>query len=139
MPQNNFIETESEHLDYKLEYHQNNAKLLHDILCLSNAETQKSRQLIFGVSDNQQYFPGIAGDPHRKTQAMLIDWLRKVPLNHLPSIRLEIKFINNCEFDILVIENKSNKPYFLTEPYRDGKVTIYPGTIFTLIRMLTHR
>lgn len=131
MPQNTFIENECEHLDYKLEYHQNNAKLLHDILCLSNADEKQSKQLIFGVSDNRQRFPGVVGDPYRKTQAMLIDWLRKVNLNYLPNVKLETKTIGNSEFDIIVIENKPYKPYFLTEAYRDGKVTIYPGTVFT--------
>src|SRR5271170_7886879 len=103
MPQNFFKEKESESCDYKLKYHENKAKLLHDILCLANADATSSRRLVFGVSDDQQEFPGIKEDPNRITQAKLIDWLRKTNLNYTPTIKLEIIPIGNIEFDIITI------------------------------------
>ena len=131
MPQNIFKEEESESLDYKLEYHKNNARLLHDILCLSNADSKSARRLLFGVSDNRQKFPGVTKDPNRKTQASIIDWLRKIKLNYIPSIKLESIFIEGLEFDILTIENYPKKPYFLTEYYRDGDTTLPQGAVYT--------
>ncbi len=131
MPQKFFKEDESESLDYKLEYHKNNARLLHDILCLSNADSKNARRLIFGVSDNRQTFPGVAKDPNRKTQASIIDWLRKIKLNYIPNIKLENIIIECIEFDILTIENYPKKPYFLTEYYRDGDTTLPQGAVYT--------
>lgn len=131
MPQNFFKDNECEYLDYKSEYHANKAKLLHDILCLSNAYTKLSRKIIFGVSDNLKEFPGIAGDKNRLNQANLIDWARKIKFNNIPELSLETKIINNLEFDIIVIENKPLKPYFLTEPYPRDKITIPRYAIFT--------
>lgn len=131
MPHNFFREKESESRDYKLEYHVDKAKLLHDILCLSNADSQNQRQLVFGVSDGLSSFPGVAKDPNRMDQAKLISWLRTVKLNHLPEIEMTIQTILDCEFDIITIHNRPEKPYFLTQYYRDGNTTLQQGTVYT--------
>jgi len=131
MPQNIFREKESESCDYKLKYHENKAKLLHDMLCLSNADSKSPRQLILGVSDDQQEFPGVKEDPNRMTQAKLIDWLRKTNLNHTPTIELKAISIENIEFDIITIENRPEKPYFLEQYYRDGNTTLHQGAVYT--------
>jgi hypothetical protein len=131
MPYNFFKEKESESRDYKLEYHINKAKLLHDVLCLSNADSQNQRQLIFGVSDDLTSFPGIDKDPNRMNQAKLISWLRTVKLNHLPEIEMTPRSISGYEFDIITIQNRPEKPYFLTEYYRDGNTTLQQGAVYT--------
>lgn len=43
---------EAEWLDFKKEYHDNNASLLHDILCLANSYSNSDRYLVFGVADD---------------------------------------------------------------------------------------
>jgi len=130
MPHNYFKENESEILDYKLEYHLNKAKLLHDILCLANSDSQNQRRLIFGVSDGLCSFPGIATDPNRLNQAKLISWLRTVNLNRLPIVTLTTETISCLEFDILTIQNRPEKPYFLTQHYRDGNTSLQQGTVY---------
>lgn len=64
-------------------------------------------------------------------QAKLISWLRTVKLNFLPEIELITQSISNCEFDIIIIQNRPHKPYFLTEYYRNGDITLHQGTIYT--------
>lgn len=131
MPDKFFKTKESESCDYKLQYHVNKAKLLHDILCLSNADSQNLRQLTFGVSNDLRSFPGIAGDQNRIDQAKLISWLRTVNLNHIPEIEITTQVISCIEFDIITIQNRPEKPYFLTQHYRNGKTTLQQGAVYT--------
>lgn len=114
--QKHFEEDESECLDYKREYHKDKAELLRDILCLSNADTNKDRRIIFGVSDNRRDFPGISKDPNRKKQREIVVFLRDVSLNRMPDVEIDTIMLCNREFDILTIFNQPCKPYFLTKP-----------------------
>ena len=61
--------TESRYWDFKLQHHENNAELIHDILCLANAEHDGQRYLIFGVEDQSYELHSITGTPGRKSQA----------------------------------------------------------------------
>ncbi len=56
---------ESEWLDFKREFHSNNAKLLHDILCLSNALYDGDRFIVFGIANDKTIF-GVENDPNKK-------------------------------------------------------------------------
>lgn len=94
-------------------------------------DSQSQRQLIFGVSSDLASFPGVAKDPNRMNQAKLINWLRTVKLNHLPEIEITTPLISGCEFDIFTIQNRPEKPYFLTEHYRDGNTTLQQGAVYT--------
>jgi hypothetical protein len=67
-----FPNDESESLDYKSTYHEDLGELLHDILCLANADCKSPRQIIFGVGDRKKSFPGIQKDPNRKNQTKLM-------------------------------------------------------------------
>ncbi len=131
MPNNFFQEKESETLDYKLTWHLDRAELLRDILSLANADSKHPRRLVFGVADDLKNFPGVGKDPNRLNQAELVDWLRKMKLNHIPKVNLETICDANAEFDIINIENTLEKPYYLEELYRNGKTTLYPGAIYT--------
>lgn len=75
---------ESEWLDFKREYHDNTADLLHDVLCLANAYADSDRYLVFGVA-NDRNAHDVANDPNRKTNADLHDFLRQVHLNRIPT------------------------------------------------------
>ena len=46
--------TEGSYWDFKIQHHENNANLIHDVLCLANADHTGPRYLIFGV-DNQSF------------------------------------------------------------------------------------
>lgn len=120
---------EGEYWDFKEEPHDNNASLLHDIICLSNSLYNGSKYLIFGVSDPKSgtLITGLhKGQKNRKEQVQIIDFLRtkKFAGDVRPEIELKTQIICGKEIDVLVILNTSQcKPFYLTEDYRDqGKV-----------------
>ena len=43
--------TEGTHWDFKRQHHENKADLIHDVLCLANADHDGDRFLIFGIHD----------------------------------------------------------------------------------------
>ncbi len=121
---------ESEWLDFKREFHENTAKFLHDILCLSNASHDDDRYLIFGISNNKTVY-GVENDPNRKTNADIHDFLRQVSVNSMPKIELSFQQFDEHEIGILKIKNLPKKPYFVTEDFRRGNATVRAGAIYT--------
>lgn len=51
--------------DFKLEWHDNKADLLHDIICLANNMENRDAYLIFGVKDKTCQIIGINEDDNR--------------------------------------------------------------------------
>ena len=103
---------ECEWLESKQRFHDNNVKLLHDIICLANAKTDKDRYLLFGVSDNKKII-GIENDKNKKTSSNIQDLLKNSYFNRIPVVNLDYKKCeDNHEVGILKIINKYDKPYF---------------------------
>ncbi|MBS0272633.1 MAG: ATP-binding protein [Proteobacteria bacterium] len=127
----NFINsTESEEFDRKREHHENVAELVHDILCLANSSTSGNKFLIFGVS-NQGEIIGVEADTKRKKQSQLLDTLRSSNFNRLPIITLYTVDHEGHEVDVLEIENRPDKPYFLTKDKKEGKKCVRARVIYT--------
>lgn len=128
---NNFLfAKESDWLDRKREYPKNNVNLIHDILCLANSHTPSHRYLIFGIADDKTVF-GIENDPERKKQSDILTLLKDSYFNRLPIISLNTVIIDNHEIDILEIENRPDKPYYLKKDKEfQGKV-IRAGVFYT--------
>ncbi|MFR9257126.1 MAG: helix-turn-helix domain-containing protein, partial [Merdibacter sp.] len=47
------LKTEGEYWDFKGKWHDNNADLLHDIICMANNLANRDAYLIIGVSDSK--------------------------------------------------------------------------------------
>jgi len=122
---------ESEFLDFKEKYHLENLKLLHDILCLANAFHDGDRFLVFGIKDSPKKIVGIENDLKRKTSANIQDLLRQSNFNRIPTVRLETIKKDGHEIDVLVIENRPDKPFFLLKDKEEGRNTIRNGVIYT--------
>jgi hypothetical protein len=135
---------EENFFDYKEQWHDNKAKLLHDILCLSNAAYQGDRYLIFGVSDEGKKIGVKNTDSNRMKDHNFYDWFRKLPLNK--SLAIQFYVIkdkeNNLEFDIIQISDSNHKPFFLLKDPSDSdekktdsktplKTTVRVGYIYT--------
>lgn len=124
---------EAEHLDRKREYPKNNVNLIHDILCLANADAKNHRYLIFGIANDKTIF-GVENDPNRKNQSHILNLLKDSHLNRLPIITLNTITIENHQIDILEIENRPDKPYYLKKDKKDkedqGKI-IRAGVFYT--------
>lgn len=123
--------------DFKAQYsvETKSIDLIHDIICLANADHDGDRYIIFGITNDFKQ-QDISRDPNRKTQAQLIDMLRaaKFADDIFPDVKLEVLDLNNVKLDVLTIKNMNNKPYYLTEDKNTGgKSTLSAGTIYTRI------
>lgn len=73
------LRTEGDYWDFKLKWHENNADLLHDIICMANNLVNRDAYIIIGVSDSKNpdgvRVQGVA-EAGRKNQQNLIDFLK---------------------------------------------------------------
>ena len=126
---------EGPHWDFKLHHHANNADLIHDILCLANADRVGSRYLIFGVDNQSHVLHSIANTPGRKSQADIVSLLRdnahKFFQFRPPEVSLTALQYDGKSLDVLVIEDKPHKPYYLTDKYSSRKKFVRAHHIYT--------
>ena len=127
--------TEGPYWDFKLQHHENNADLIHDVLCLANADHPGPRFLIFGVDDQSFALHSVANTPGRKTQADIVSLFRdnankffqsRTPAVYLAELQYEEKLL-----DVLVIEDKAHKPYYMTNEYGSKGTVIRAHHIYT--------
>lgn len=124
---------ESEWLDFKQTFHENNAKLIHDIICLANSWTNNDRYIVFGITDQRKII-GIENDCNRKKASDIQDLLRQANFNRIPSISIQTeKTVENHEVDILCIRNLPEKPYFLLKDKSFQGATVRAGVVYTRI------
>jgi Putative DNA-binding domain len=117
---------EGDHWDFKAMPHENNAKLLHDLLCLANSLHKGDRYLILGVADPRDggTITGLQPTtPGRKTQADYIDFLRNISFAgaNRPHVTLVTVQLEGQEVDILIIADLPGKPYWITQDYVRGE------------------
>ena len=118
---NNLIARKGEgvYWDFKREHHTNKGDLVHDVLCLANAEHAGRRFLIFGVDDTDFSLHDIKGSDRRRTQADIASLFRdnagKFFQSRFPTFDLCEIAIDGTAVDVLVIENEPKKPYYLVE------------------------
>ena len=129
---------EGEYWDFKRIPHENNASLLHDVLCLANCSHSGSRFLIIGVADPNKgtEILGLkANQENRKSQAGLIDFLRSKSFagHRRPDIQIHSLTISDKEIDVIEILDEPYKPYYLTEDYRDKEKVVKGNAIYTRI------
>ena len=106
--------------DFKFKHHTNNWELIHDVLCLANAEHDGPRFLVFGVKDGDfSVHSIIEQDSRRRTQAgiatLFRDNARKFFQSRFPTFHLREIEIHGALVDVLVIEDEPKKPYYLVE------------------------
>ena len=90
--------SEGVYWDFKLEHHSNTGDLIHDVLCLANAEHDGPRFLVFGVEDGGASVQSIEDDDGRRTQADIAGLFRdnagkffqsRFPTFHFPEFTLK--------------------------------------------------
>ncbi|MBI5459007.1 ATP-binding protein [Methanobacterium sp.] len=117
---------EGTYWDFKEEPHEDNASLLHDLICLANCNHEGDRYLILGVTDPAKgcEIKGLTSEQkNRKNQVKLVDFLSNVHFaaENRPEIEVQTLKIDEKEIDVIIIENKRFKPYFLTKDYNKSK------------------
>lgn len=126
-------ENESEWLDFKAEFHSDTLSLIHDILCLANAYSDKDRYLCFGIKDDKSIC-GIEADPNRKNNAEIQDLLRQSNFNRIPTVTIKTyENFHGHTIDVLEIKNRPDKPFYLTKDKTHQGKTIRNGIIYTRI------
>lgn len=125
---------EGDYWDYKQEWHSDNERLLHDILCFSNTIHDKDCYLIIGVSDNGEIIGLTSESPHRKSQTMVLDLLYNTAFagDYTPKVSVESIQMQEKEIDILTIYNSYNVPFYLKKK-PDRYRSIVPGYIYSRI------
>lgn len=127
---------EDDYWDFKEQWHNNKADLLHDIICLANNRVDKDAYLIFGVRDKTYEIIGVENDQNRKNQQKVIDFLKGIQFvsGIRPSIEIKTIINNNHELDILIIKNSYDTPYFLLKDYSDKGQIVRRYSIYTRIK-----
>jgi len=132
---------EGSYWDFKQKWHENNADLLKDIICMANntSTDMQDGYIIFGIEDVTCKLLGTPSD-NRKNQENIIGFLSSVQWSgeEIPEIEVRTVFIHENEIDVLIIRNKNNTPYYLLEDYSKikqgkGKVTVKSGVIYSRV------
>jgi hypothetical protein len=129
---------EDDYWDFKREPYDNNANLLHDLLCLANSLHKGDKYLILGVTDPKEGATVIGLAPNqtnRKTQVQYIDFLSNKVFagDYRPEIELKIIIIDNKEVDVLIVFDRHLKPYYLSKDYSEQGKIVRANFIYTRI------
>lgn len=109
--------------DFKLEHHNNKARLVHDILCMANNRPRKDSYIIFGIDDKTFSVVGVENDKNRRNQQCITNILRNITFagGVRPRIEIQTVSIENHEVDVLIIKDSFKVPYYLEKDYPDNK------------------
>lgn len=109
--------------DFKQQWHDSKADLLHDIICLANNMENRDAYLIFGVEDKTCQIIGINEDNNRNrlNTVRVVNFLRdkKFVGDIRPMARVETIDIEGKKLDILIIENSRYTPFRLSQDFKD--------------------
>lgn len=121
--------------DLKEAWHINKASLLHDIICFSNNLENCDAYIIIGISDNGSIFD-IKKDKHRFNTQQINDFLKskKFVGGMRPEVIVSSIIMKEKEIDIITIKNSKYTPYVLQEYYREGKINVSQGSVYTRIQ-----
>lgn len=130
------LKQEGEYWDFKRQWHENKADLLHDIICMANNLTDNDGYIIIGIDEENDYSTrDVKFDENRKNTQKIVDFLKdkkfagdKRPTVYVQSIEWTEKFI-----DVIVIQNNMNTPYYLTGDYKDKEKLLRANHIYTRV------
>lgn len=114
---------EGESWDFKRQWHDKEKgkdDLLHDIICMANLTQVDDGLIIIGIDEEKDYsIKDVTDDPNRKDTHELVTFLRDKPFDggFRPLARVENLIIDGKTIDIIVVENSSNVPFYLTEKF----------------------
>lgn len=126
---------EGDYWDFKFKWHgkatEDKERLLHDIICLANTQSDHDGYLIFGIDDSTHDAVGVENDPNRMVTENVISFLRRIPFSAGIRPEVQIKTINYMqhEIDVLIIKNTRNTPYFLSSNFNK----VLPANIYTRV------
>lgn len=121
------LKHEGNYWDFKREWHSDNTKLLHDIICLANNLERSTSYLIIGIDEDQDCVAvDVADNENRRNTQGLTDLITKVSWfgNLWPDVCVETIFVDGMTVDVVIISSKhEHMPYTLSKP--NGKLRPY--------------
>lgn len=126
---------EGEYWDFKRDFHENKASLLHDILCMANNLTDHDGMIIFGIQDKTFEVIGVDQDTNRRDLNYYINFLKDKEFagGVRPKIEFHSVFISGKSVDVLLVKNTDTTPYYLTKDYKDQGKVIRSNYIYTRV------
>lgn len=126
---------EGDFWDFKEFWYKNKADLVGDILNFANTQHHLDCYIIIGVEDATFKVIGTQDDDNRKNTQNIIDILRKIKFEggRIPNVRVSTLKIEQKPIDVITISDSNQVPFYLTDQYKDGKVTIPAGVIYSRI------
>lgn len=135
--------SEGSYWDFKQKWHENDADLLKDIICMANNTTvdMQNGYIIFGIEDSTFNIIGVLEDNKRKKQADIVDFLSSKSWSgeEIPNVDVKSIEIDGKEVDILIIYNSDSAPYYLLKDYskndmqEKNKITLRAGVVYSRV------
>lgn len=128
---------EAAYWDFKREWHDNNAELVHDIICLANNPKGNTALLIIGVADEppHELYDVEQISDNRKNSQQLTDLLSKLSwAESAPEIRVTTIQFGDSKLDIILIEPDDEAvPYRLNMDYDKDRKTVRAGAVYSRV------
>jgi hypothetical protein len=118
------LKQEGEYWDFKRQWHENKADLLHDIICMANNLSDNDGYIIIGIDEENDYsIRDVKLDENRKNTQKIVDFLKdkKFAGDNRPTVYVQTIECSEQFIDIIVVQNNMYTPYYLTEKYQDVK------------------
>lgn len=129
------LKREGSYWDFKREWHENKADLLHDIICMANNPEDTTGLLIIGINEEEDFQP--TGDVNllgeRRNTQSIVNMLRaKHWADGIPKVRVASIKLGNACIDVVLIDHDSESlPYYLTVDYGEGRSVVRAGAVYT--------
>lgn len=111
--------------DFKCQWYdkeKGKTSLLHDILCMANLTSDEDGIIIVGVDEeNDCNLVDVTNDPNRKDTHEMVKFLRDKPFDGgiRPMVRVEEVIVRDVTLDVIVVENTSYTPFYLTNRFQE--------------------
>lgn len=123
---------ECKYLDFKRQWHKDNADLILDILCMANSDAKTDRYLVIGYDEQEQKIHGDISQ-NRKSNDDLCNLIMTSHFNRFPEIHIETFKESGKIIDVIVVKKTTHRPYFLLQDkkYKEGKDILRAGVVYT--------
>lgn len=130
------LKQEGEYWDFKRQWHENKADLLHDIICMANNLSDNDGYIIIGIDEEKDYsIRDVKLDENRKNTQKIVDFLKdkKFAGDNRPTVYVQTIEWAEENIDVVVVQNNMNTPYYLAIDYRDKEKHLKANHIYTRI------
>lgn len=115
---------ENDRIDFKLEWHKDNAALVKDLLAFANTYHHNNCYIVIGIKDQTKEIVGIdTKDDNRKNTQNITDLVSGLPFaqNNYFSVEVDQLCMDDKILDVIIIENSNQTPFFLSKRYKGVK------------------